>query len=132
MTAALARRGSPRVIVASETTDQESRLVDIFKALYDARSGIVHDGVTFHELTHERTGKDVRRLFRRSCPGVDFQDMPERWEDLVRRVLRAYLALLKSEPSLDTINYKLDNSKRLTYPQRLMFLFRAVTHKPRR
>ncbi len=110
ITSTLARRG--RALCArmktTVTTGEAERFADFLKAVYEARSRIVHGGATISDLITRPIGKEFRRLFRRSRLDTELTELPFEAEEAVRLVLRTYITLMRNGTPLRAINTGLD------------------------
>jgi hypothetical protein len=73
----------------------------LLHTVYGVRSKIVHAGGA---LSDPGVAKELRSLH----PPVDFRDLPVRFEDIVRDVLRAYVRHNAAGESMESIREKLD------------------------
>lgn len=74
----------------------------VLQSIYEIRSQIVHEGRGLFEL------EDRLRRVKRIDKTVEIGKIPEICEELVRKVIKAYLALLSSGKKITDINAELD------------------------
>jgi hypothetical protein len=72
----------------------------LLSAMYDARSGIVHNGQQLTELE-----KDIRKLQQF---GIQPGEFPQQCENIVRDILRMYVLLKNTDQSVKQVNQELD------------------------
>ena len=96
------RLGLRGAILLAETEDPVYTAA-FLQAVYEIRSKIVHEGRGLFELV-----SSLKKL-KKIAPQIDIGQIPQICEDMVRKILKKYLALLSSGRQLSEINADLDN-----------------------
>ncbi len=93
----LAMRGA--ALLAPEKTAGETAA--FLLATYEVRSLIVHEGLDLSEGS-------ILKILGRLDPPIDFRDLPQRVQDIVRQILKSYVDRLVHGASINDVNAQLD------------------------
>jgi hypothetical protein len=89
----------------AESEQARAHLREFFRALYDARSLIVHEGASLHTVW---ASSRLRNSLLRSDPHLEVGTIADRAEEIVRQVLVAYLQKVGNHVTVKTANARLD------------------------